>query len=175
MRGSPAGTDGGGTRHGGRLRARSAHSPTSPATALSVGLKNATVLSRTQKHRKHGVTAASAWHRGVHLFGELADWHMLGRSTVGAGRRLTATARWSIGIAGSGSDRSATCVTRPARGGCWRASSCQQPSWVQLGESLPAWPVSDEVPVAIAQARERAWLLVALTNSDRHLIDASFA
>ena len=51
MRGSPAGTDAGGTRHGRRLRARSEHSPTSPATALSVGLKNATVLSRTQKHR----------------------------------------------------------------------------------------------------------------------------
>ena len=51
MRGSPAGTDAGGTRHGRRLGARSEHSPTSPATALSVGLKDATVLSRTQKHR----------------------------------------------------------------------------------------------------------------------------
>ena len=37
-----------------RLGARSEHSPTSPATALSVGLKDAIVLSRTQKHRRAG-------------------------------------------------------------------------------------------------------------------------
>ena len=51
LRGSPAGTDAGGTRHGGRLGARSEHPPTRPATALSVGLKNATALSKAQKHR----------------------------------------------------------------------------------------------------------------------------
>jgi 2-haloacid dehalogenase len=42
-----------------------------------------------------------------------------------------------------------------------------------LGRSLPAWPVFEEVPAALTEARARGWLLVALTNSDRDLIDAS--
>jgi 2-haloacid dehalogenase len=42
-----------------------------------------------------------------------------------------------------------------------------------LGRSLPGWPVFAEVPGALAEARERGWRLVALTNSDRDLIDAS--
>jgi 2-haloacid dehalogenase len=44
-----------------------------------------------------------------------------------------------------------------------------------LGRSLPAWPVFAEVPDALAEARARGWRLVALTNSDRDLIDASLA
>ena len=51
MRGSPAGTDAGGTRHGRRLGARSEHQPTGPDTTLSVGLKNAAALSKAQIHR----------------------------------------------------------------------------------------------------------------------------
>jgi 2-haloacid dehalogenase len=42
-----------------------------------------------------------------------------------------------------------------------------------LGRSLPGWPVFEEVPAALAEARGRGWRLVALTNSDRDLIDAS--
>jgi 2-haloacid dehalogenase len=42
-----------------------------------------------------------------------------------------------------------------------------------LARSLPRWPVFDEVPDALAEARARGWRLVALTNSDRDLIDAS--
>jgi 2-haloacid dehalogenase len=42
-----------------------------------------------------------------------------------------------------------------------------------LGRSLPGWPVFEEVPAALAEARGRGWNLVALTNSDRDLIDAS--
>jgi 2-haloacid dehalogenase len=42
-----------------------------------------------------------------------------------------------------------------------------------LGRSLPGWPVFPEVPDALAEARERGWKLVALSNSDRDLIDAS--
>jgi 2-haloacid dehalogenase len=42
-----------------------------------------------------------------------------------------------------------------------------------LGRSLPRWPVFEEVPGALAEARARGWRLVALTNSDRDLIDAS--
>ena len=42
-----------------------------------------------------------------------------------------------------------------------------------LGRSLPGWPVFEEVPAALTEARGRGWNLVALTNSDRDLIDAS--
>ena len=42
-----------------------------------------------------------------------------------------------------------------------------------LGRSLPAWPVFPEVPGALAEAHHRGWTLVALSNSDRDLIDAS--
>jgi hypothetical protein len=51
LRGSPAGTDAGGTRHGRRLGARSEHPPTSPDTTLSVGLKKSAALSKAQIHR----------------------------------------------------------------------------------------------------------------------------
>jgi 2-haloacid dehalogenase len=44
-----------------------------------------------------------------------------------------------------------------------------------LGRSLPGWPVFEEVPEALGEAHERGWRLVALTNSDRDLIDASIA
>jgi 2-haloacid dehalogenase len=42
-----------------------------------------------------------------------------------------------------------------------------------LGRSLPGWPVFPEVPAALAEARERGWRLVALSNTDRDFIDAS--
>jgi 2-haloacid dehalogenase len=42
-----------------------------------------------------------------------------------------------------------------------------------LGESLPRWPVFPEVPGALGDARRRGWRLVALSNSDRDLIEAS--
>ena len=42
-----------------------------------------------------------------------------------------------------------------------------------LGRSLPDWPVFAEVPRALAEANERSWKLVALSNSDRSLIEAS--
>jgi 2-haloacid dehalogenase len=44
-----------------------------------------------------------------------------------------------------------------------------------LARSLPRWPVFPEVPHALAEARERGWNLVALSNSDRDLIEASLA
>lgn len=44
-----------------------------------------------------------------------------------------------------------------------------------LGRSLPGWPVFAEVPAALAEAHERGWLLVALSNTDRDLIEASLA
>jgi 2-haloacid dehalogenase len=42
-----------------------------------------------------------------------------------------------------------------------------------LGRSLPGWPVFAEVPGALAEAHERGWRLVALSNTDRDLIEAS--
>ncbi len=42
-----------------------------------------------------------------------------------------------------------------------------------LGRSLPGWPVFPEVPAVLADARARGWQLVALSNTDRDLIDAS--
>ena len=42
-----------------------------------------------------------------------------------------------------------------------------------LGRSLPSWPVFDEVPDALAAARERGWSLGILSNTDRGFIDAS--
>jgi len=42
-----------------------------------------------------------------------------------------------------------------------------------LGRSLPGWPVFAEAPGALAEAHERGWQLVALSNTDRDLIEAS--
>jgi 2-haloacid dehalogenase len=42
-----------------------------------------------------------------------------------------------------------------------------------LGASLPGWPVFPEVPDALADARRRGWKLVALSNTDRDLIEPS--
>jgi 2-haloacid dehalogenase len=44
-----------------------------------------------------------------------------------------------------------------------------------LAVSLPRWPVFPEVPAALAEARDRGWRLVALSNTDRDLIEASLA
>jgi 2-haloacid dehalogenase len=42
-----------------------------------------------------------------------------------------------------------------------------------LARSLPGWPVFGEVPAALAEAHDRGWKLVALSNTDRDLIEAS--
>jgi 2-haloacid dehalogenase len=42
-----------------------------------------------------------------------------------------------------------------------------------LAKSLPDWPPFPEVPAALAQLRERGWLLALLSNTDRDLIAAS--
>jgi 2-haloacid dehalogenase len=42
-----------------------------------------------------------------------------------------------------------------------------------LARSLPHWPPFPEVPIALAEARERGWKLAVLSNTDRDLIDAS--
>jgi 2-haloacid dehalogenase len=42
-----------------------------------------------------------------------------------------------------------------------------------LGRSLPGWPVFAEVPDALAEAHDRGWRLVALSNTDRDLLEAS--
>jgi 2-haloacid dehalogenase len=42
-----------------------------------------------------------------------------------------------------------------------------------LAQSLPDWPPFPEVPAALAELRERGWLLAILSNTDRDLIAAS--
>jgi 2-haloacid dehalogenase len=42
-----------------------------------------------------------------------------------------------------------------------------------LGRSLPRWPVFPEVPAELTETQERGWKLVALSNSDSDLIEAS--
>jgi 2-haloacid dehalogenase len=42
-----------------------------------------------------------------------------------------------------------------------------------LAHSLPDWPPFPEVPAALAELRERGWLLAILSNTDRDLIEAS--
>jgi 2-haloacid dehalogenase len=42
-----------------------------------------------------------------------------------------------------------------------------------LAHSLPDWPPFPEVPVALAELRNRGWMLAILSNTDRDLIEAS--
>ncbi len=42
-----------------------------------------------------------------------------------------------------------------------------------LARSLPSWPVFEDVPAALAEARDHGWKLGILSNTDRDLIDAS--
>ncbi len=42
-----------------------------------------------------------------------------------------------------------------------------------LARSLPSWPVFEDVPAALTEARSRGWKLAILSNTDRDLIDAS--
>jgi 2-haloacid dehalogenase len=44
-----------------------------------------------------------------------------------------------------------------------------------LARSLPGWPVFEDVPPALAEARDRGWRLAILSNTDRDLLDASTA
>jgi 2-haloacid dehalogenase len=44
-----------------------------------------------------------------------------------------------------------------------------------LAESLPRWPVFEDVPAALQQAQEQGWKLAILSNTDRDLIEASMA
>ena len=42
-----------------------------------------------------------------------------------------------------------------------------------LADSLPDWPPFPEVPSALAELRDRGWMLAILSNSDRDLIESS--
>ena len=42
-----------------------------------------------------------------------------------------------------------------------------------LARSLPNWPVFEDAPAALVEARERGWKLAILSNTDRELLDAS--
>jgi 2-haloalkanoic acid dehalogenase type II len=44
-----------------------------------------------------------------------------------------------------------------------------------LAESLPEWPPFEEVPIALAEARDRGWRLAALSNTDPDLLAASIS
>ena len=72
---------GGGTRHGGRLGARSEHPPTGPATALSLGMKKSAALSKAQIHRLRRDRLDACAH---------LEWHPPARATAQAPRRRVA-------------------------------------------------------------------------------------
>ena len=42
-----------------------------------------------------------------------------------------------------------------------------------LARSLPSWPVFDDAPSALSEAKSRGWRLGILSNTDRDLIEAS--
>jgi 2-haloacid dehalogenase len=42
-----------------------------------------------------------------------------------------------------------------------------------LARSLPSWPVFDDAPSALSEAKSRGWHLAILSNTDRDLIEAS--
>jgi 2-haloacid dehalogenase len=42
-----------------------------------------------------------------------------------------------------------------------------------LARSLPSWPVFDDAPPALSEAKSRGWRLGILSNTDRDLIEAS--
>ena len=44
-----------------------------------------------------------------------------------------------------------------------------------LAQSLPDWPVFDDVRPGLTEAHDRGWKLAILSNTDRDLIDASMA
>ena len=44
-----------------------------------------------------------------------------------------------------------------------------------LARSLPSWPVFDDAPKALSEAKSRGWRLAILSNTDRDLIEASMA
>jgi 2-haloacid dehalogenase len=44
-----------------------------------------------------------------------------------------------------------------------------------LARSLPSWPVFDDAPTALSEAKSRGWRLAILSNTDRDLIEASMA
>jgi 2-haloacid dehalogenase len=44
-----------------------------------------------------------------------------------------------------------------------------------LAQSLPSWPVFEDAPPALEEARGRGWRLAILSNTDRDLIEATMA
>jgi 2-haloacid dehalogenase len=44
-----------------------------------------------------------------------------------------------------------------------------------LARSLPSWPVFDDAPTALSEAKSRGWRLAILSNTDRDLVEASMA
>ena len=44
-----------------------------------------------------------------------------------------------------------------------------------LAHSLPSWPVFEDAPAALEEARRRGWHLAILSNTDRDLIEATMA
>ena len=87
MRVSPAGIDAGGTRHGGRLGARSDRLPTRPDTALSVGLKKSAALSKAQKHPTESQCSSRSGAGGAEFINRRAAAGHAGTQTRAVGHR----------------------------------------------------------------------------------------
>jgi hypothetical protein len=112
VRSSPAGTDAGGTRHGGHLGARSEHQPTGPSTTLSVGLKNAAAPSRTQKHRSAQLSQVNAQRKtALRIDPSRRTGHAV-RGATNERRRLNRSPHTGACPAPTGSDRQRDRPTR---------------------------------------------------------------
>lgn len=109
------------------------------------------------------------WNRGIgtelsRLFGEPARDHLLERYHEIEPRIQSEHPEWSY------RDVMAAVLAELASETGTALSASDKDA---LARSLPGWPVFGEVRQALAQASERGWKLVMLSNTDRDLIEST--
>ena len=115
-------------------------------------------------------------------YGTLVDWNGGDRRSSPAARRGRADGCSSATTPSSRASRRSTACELPRGHGAGLAEWPSEPgsplpetSATRSAGRCPAGRVFPEVPPALAEARERGWRLVALSNSDPDLIEASLA